>query len=43
MLVGVAPLFFPALRNIGILQYKQAKLPKHLQHSVSRAMKDTPK
>ena len=37
MLVAVAPLplsFPPSLRNIGILQYKQAKLRKHLQHSV---------
>ena len=39
MLVGVAslPLSFPrALWNIGILHYKQAKLLKHLQHSVYR-------
>ena len=37
--MGVAslPLSFPcALWNIGILHYKQAKLPKHLQHSVYR-------
>ena len=33
MLVGVASLI-PALPNIGILQQKQAKLRKHLQHSV---------
>ena len=26
--------FIPVLRNIGILQYKKAKLPKHLRHSV---------
>ena len=37
MLVGVAslPISIPALWNIGILHYKQDKLPKHLQHSVS--------
>ena len=38
MLVGVAslsPSLNPTLWNIGILQYKQAKLPNHLQHSVS--------
>ena len=34
MLVGVASLI-PTLRNIDILHYKLAKLPKHLQHSVS--------
>ena len=35
MLVGVASLsLIPALRNIDILHYKQAKLPKHLRHSV---------
>ena len=33
MLVGVAFLH-PTLWNIGILHYKQAKLRKHLQHSV---------
>ena len=33
MLVGVA-ILPPSLRNIGILHYKKAKLPKHLQHSV---------
>ena len=35
MLVGVAspPSLIPSLRNIGILHYKQAKLPKHFQHS----------
>ena len=33
MLVGVASLH-PTLWNIGILHYKQAKLRKHLQHSV---------
>ena len=39
MLVGVAPLplsFPPSnLLNIAILHHKQAKLPKHLQHSVA--------
>ena len=37
MLVGVAflPPSYPALRNIGILHYKKAKLSKHLQHSVT--------
>ena len=38
MLVEVAPLppsLIPTLWNIGILHYKQAKLPKNLQHSVS--------
>ena len=36
MLVGVAtlPPLFPPSRNIGILHYKNAKLRKHLQHSV---------
>ena len=36
MLVGVAfsPSLNPTLWNIGILHYKQAKLPKQLQHSV---------
>ena len=34
MPVGVAPFLIPALWNIDILHYKQAKLPKHLQHSV---------
>ena len=36
MLVGVAPLhlsFPPSGTYLGILQYKQAKLRKHLQHS----------
>ena len=28
------PFLIPALRNIGILHYKKAKLRKHLQHSV---------
>ena len=28
------PSLIPALRNIGILHHKKAKLPKHLQHSV---------
>ena len=38
MLVGVAslpPSLNPTLWNIGILLYKQAKLPIHLQQSVS--------
>jgi hypothetical protein len=35
MLVGVpTPSLIPTLWNIGILQYKQAKMRKHLQHSV---------
>ena len=34
MLVGVAPLP-PAHWNIGILHYKQAKLRKDMQHSVT--------
>ena len=37
MLVGVAslpPSLNPTLWNIGILDYKQAKLRKHLQHGV---------
>ena len=38
ILVGVAPppSLIPTLWNIGILQYKQAKLRKHLQHSVHK-------
>ena len=32
---GFPPCLIPALQNISILQYKKAKLPKHLQHSVS--------
>ena len=32
---GFPPFIIPTLRNIGILHYKQTKLPKHLQHSVS--------
>ena len=39
MLVGVAPLppsLIPAHWNIGILYYKQTKLRKDMQHSVSR-------
>ena len=31
---GPPPSLIPTLWNIGILHYKQAKLPKHLQHSV---------
>ena len=31
---GFLPSLNPTLWNIGILHYKQAKLPKHLQHSV---------
>ena len=31
---GSPPSLIPTLWNIGILHYKQAKLPKHLQHSV---------
>ena len=31
---GFPPSLILALWNIGILHYKQAKLPKHLQHSV---------
>ena len=31
---GPPPSFNSTLWNIGILQYKQAKLPIHLQHSV---------
>ena len=31
---GFPPSLNPTLWNIGILQYKQAKLPIHLQHSV---------
>ena len=31
---GPPPSFIPKLWNIGILQYKQAKRPIHLQHSV---------
>ena len=31
---GFPPSLIPALRNIGILHYKKAKLRKHLQHSV---------
>ena len=31
---GFPPSLIPVLRNIGILHYKKAKLPKHLQHSV---------
>ena len=31
---GFPPSLIPALRNIGILHHKKAKLPKHLQHSV---------
>ena len=46
MLVGMAPSLIPTLWNIGILHYKQAKLPKHLQHSVSnvasRALRKQP-
>ena len=34
MLVGVAPFLIPALWNIDILHYKQAKLHKDIQHSV---------
>jgi hypothetical protein len=37
MLVGVAPLplSFPTFGTyVGILQYKQARLPKNLKHSV---------
>ena len=37
MLFGEAflpPSLIPALRNIGILHYKQAKRRKYLQHSV---------
>ena len=37
---GSPPSLIPALRNIGILHYKQAKLPKHLQHSVGQAPSD---
>ena len=29
------PSLIPILQNIGILHHKKAKLPKHLQHSVS--------
>jgi hypothetical protein len=31
---GFTPSLIPALQNIDILQWKQAKLRKHLQHSV---------
>ena len=31
---GPLPFLIPAHWNIGILHYKQAKLPKYLQHSV---------
>ena len=31
---GFPPSFIPTLLNIAILHHKQAKLPKHLQHSV---------
>ena len=31
---GFPPSLIPTLRNIGVLHYKQAKLPKHLQHNV---------
>ena len=31
---GFPPSLIPALRNIGILHYKKAKLCKHLEHSV---------
>ena len=31
---GFPPSLIPALRNIGILHHKKAKLSKHLQHSV---------
>ena len=32
---GFPPSLIPALQNIGVLHHKKAKLPKHLQHSVS--------
>ena len=32
---GFPPSLIPALQNIGILRHKKAKLPQHLQHSVS--------
>ena len=32
---GFPPFLNPTLWNIGILLYKQAKLPKYLQHSVA--------
>ena len=31
---GLPPSLISPLRNIGILQYKQAELSKHFQHSV---------
>ena len=31
---GFPPTLIPALRKIGLLHHKKAKLPKHLQHSV---------